>query len=153
MIYATLENSKKYYGVNKYFKEGFEFIAKAVSENLPAGKYEINGTDLYASVQEYNTKNAEDCKSEGHRNYIDIQYIVSGVETMEVFDISKATLKSEYNDIKDVEFYEHFSDASVCNVASGEYAIFFPEDIHRPGMAYNGVNTPVKKIVVKVKAD
>lgn len=153
MIYATLKDSKKYYGANKYFKEAFEFIDKAVSENLSAGKYVINGSELYASIQEYNTKNAEDCKSEGHRNYIDIQYIVSGVETMEVFDISKATVKSEYNDVKDVEFYEHFSDASVCNVSSGEYAIFFPEDIHRPGMAYKGENKPVKKIVVKVKAE
>ena len=152
MIYATIKDSEKYYGANKYFKEAFEFISRAVSENLPAGKYEINGKELYASIQEYNTKNAEDCKSEGHRNYIDIQYIVSGVETMQVFDISKATLKSEYNDVKDVEFYEHHLDASVCNVFSGEYAIFFPEDIHRPGMAYGGVNSPVKKIVVKVKA-
>ncbi len=152
MIYATLENAQKYYGANKYFKEAFDFIRKAVADNIPAGKYEINGKELYASVQEYTTKNAEDCKSEGHRNYIDIQYIVSGVEAMEVFSISKAVHNSDYNDVKDVEFYEHCADAAVCNVSSGEYAIFFPEDIHRPGMAYKGINSPVKKIVVKVKA-
>jgi len=150
MIYDNMKNSALYCGANKYFKEGFDFIAKAVSENLPAGKYEINGKELYASIQEYNAKNPEDCKSEGHRNYIDIQYIVSGAETMEVFDISKAVIKSDYNDVKDVEFYEHCDCAATLNVKEGEYAIFFPHDIHRPGMSYK--DTPVKKIVVKVKA-
>lgn len=152
MIYAKLENAERYYGANPYFKDAFEFIKKVVSENLPAGKYEIDGKNLYASVQEYTTKNAEDCKSEGHRNYIDIQYIVSGVETMEVFNISEGVLNSDYNDVKDVEFYEHCAFPAVCNVSSGEYAIFFPEDIHRPGMAHKGENSAVKKIVVKVKA-
>ena len=52
MIYDNMKNSALYCGANKYFKEGFDFIAKAVSENLPAGKYEINGKELYASIQD-----------------------------------------------------------------------------------------------------
>lgn len=152
MIYDNIKNCEKYYGVNKYFEKGFEFIKEAVAQDLPEGKYEIEGKELYASIQEYNTKNAEDCKSEGHRNYIDIQYIVSGVEAMETFDISKAVIKSEYNDVKDVEFYEHCPMAATVVAETGEYAIFFPNDIHRPGMAYNKKNAPLKKIVVKVKA-
>ena len=152
MIYDNMKNCELYYGAHKYFKEAFEFITKAVSEDLPVGKYEINGKELYASVQEYNAKNPEDARSEGHREYIDIQYMISGVEAMEVFDISKGVLKSEYNDVKDVEFYENCPAPATVVVGAGEYAVFFPHDIHRPAMAYNGENTLVKKIVVKVKA-
>ena len=56
MIYDNMKNCENYYGVHKYFKEAFDFITKAVWENLPEGKYEIEGKDLYASIQEYNAK-------------------------------------------------------------------------------------------------
>lgn len=151
MIFDTLENCARYYGVNPGFEKGFDFIRKAVKENLPAGKYEIDGRTVYASVQEYNTKLLENCKYEGHHNYIDIQFIVSGVEVMDCADIYKAELNSLYNDEKDVEFYSDVERASRLVVESGEYAVFMPDDIHRPGMALNDDSTPVKKIVVKVR--
>jgi beta-galactosidase beta subunit len=35
-------------------------------------------------IQEYNTKEIKDCVLEGHVKYIDIQYIIQGVELMGV---------------------------------------------------------------------
>ena len=151
MIFDTLKNCKQYYSVNSKFEQAFDFIKKATEENLPVGKYEIDGKELYASVQEYNTKSITDAKFEGHRNYIDIQYIVSGIERIDVVDISKATLNSEYNEIKDVEFYKDNDKSNNCVIENGEYGIFLPHDIHKPGIAYNGISSSVKKIVVKVK--
>lgn len=151
MIIDTLQNCTLYYGVHTNFEKAFDFIKKAVDEDLPVGKYEIDGKALYASVQEYNSKAAQDAKFEGHRNYIDIQYIVSGVETMEVVGIDKATRKTDYNPEKDVEFYEDNAHAARGVFQAGEYGIFFPHDIHKPGMALCGRSAPVKKIVVKVK--
>ena len=151
MIFDTLKNCRKYYEVNDKFEKAFDFINKATKENLPVGKYELEGCELYASVQEYTTKAEEECRFEGHRKYIDIQYIVSGIETIEVIDISKASSQTEYNEEKDLEFYENNSKATKGVIESGEYGIFFPHDIHRPGMAFNGVQGSVKKIVVKIK--
>lgn len=151
MIFDSLKNCKQYYSVNGKFEQAFDFIKKATEENLPVGKYEIDGKELYASVQEYNTKSITDAKFEGHRNYIDIQYIISGIERVDVVDISKATLNSEYNEIKDVEFYKNNDKSNNCVIESGEYGIFLPHDIHKPGIAYNGISSSVKKIVVKVK--
>lgn len=151
MIFDTLENCALYYGVHARFEKAFAFIKQAVEEQLPVGKYEIEGKALYASVQEYNTKSEQEAKFEGHRNYIDIQYIVSGVETIEVVHISKAAVKTEYNAVKDVEFYENNEKAGKGVLEAGEYGIFLPDDIHKPGMAFGGVSLPVKKIVVKVK--
>ena len=150
MIIDTLKNAKLYYGANSKFEKGFDFILKALEENLPVGKYEIDGKELYASVQEYATKAPELAKAEGHRNYIDIQYIIDGTEAMEVEDISKAKLNSEYNPEKDVEFYENAKKANVCVLEKGEYAIFFPHDIHRPAMTYD-TEQNIRKIVVKVR--
>lgn len=152
MIFDNLKNCENYYGINKNFEKAFDFIKKAVSENLPAGEYEIDGKDLYASVQEYTSKTKENGRFEGHRKYIDIQYIISGIESIEVIDISKATANTEYNDVNDVEFYDDTDKACKCVIESGEFAIFLLNDIHKPGMAFENNPSPIKKIVVKVKA-
>ncbi len=151
MVIDNLNNCKLYFSMHKNFEKAFDFIKKAIQENLPVGKYEIDGKELYASVQEYNSKLRADAKAEGHNNYIDIQFVVSGTEAADVFDISKATPKSEYNSDKDVMFYEDFDGANYCKIGANEYGIFFPHDIHKPGMSINESPAAVKKIVVKVK--
>lgn len=151
MIIDNIKNCEKYFSVHKNFEKAFDFLKKAVSENYDPGKYEIDGVDVYANVLENITKDEADCKFEGHRNYIDIQFIVSGVEVMKVADISKMTVNAEYNVVKDAQFYDNFNKASTAIVESGEYGIFFPNDIHKPGMSLDGNKAPVKKIVVKVK--
>jgi len=151
MIFDNLKNASLYYSNHKNFEKGFDFIKKALKENLPAGKYEIDGKDLYASILEYDTKKNADGKTEGHRNYIDIQFIVWGEEVIKDADISKVQLKTDYNPDKDVEFYYDTDKFSLLTLESGDFAIFFPCDIHKPSIAVNDNPAPVKKIVVKVK--
>lgn len=151
MISDSLKNSELYFSVNGRFEKAFDFIKAAVADNMPVGKYEIDGDDLYASVQAYDSKLAANAKFEGHNRYIDIQYIVSGEEVMKVADISKMTPSTAYNDGKDCTFYEDTDIASVLTLQQGEYAVFFPHDIHMPGIAPNETPVPVRKIVVKVK--
>ena len=151
MVFDSLSNCKLYYGMHPRFQEAFDFIKKAIAENLDPGKYEIDGKELWASVQEYTSKLEADAKAEAHKNYIDIQFIVSGTEVIEGFDIKYATAKSEYNDVKDVMFYEDYQNAGKGILNANEYGIFFPHDVHKPGMCLSGKQAPVKKIVVKVK--
>ena len=150
MIFDTLQNCEKYYGLHKGFASAFDFIKKAVAENYAVGKYEIDGRKIHASVQEYTGKAEADAKYEGHRKYIDIQYIAVGAEIMKVVDIQKATLKVDYNEEKDVEFYHDTDKAGKILVEAGEYGIFFPNDIHKPGLAVDGNTALVKKILVKI---
>ncbi len=153
MIIDTLKNCECYYGVNARFEKAFDFIKKAVKENLPVGKYEIDGTDVYAMVQEYDTKLPDEARFEAHKNYIDIQYIISGVEKMEVTDISKAKPNTEYSAEKDVIFFDDSNMSTVGVFTDEEYAVFFPHDVHKPGMAKDNIRSTVRKIVVKVKVN
>lgn len=151
MILDNIQNSALYQGVHPKFEAAFAFCKKAMAENLPVGRYELDGTALYAMVQEYNTKLTADAKFEGHRNYIDIQFMVSGAEIMKWADISKMTENVPYNPDKDCQFYAPNEDAAAGTVEAGEYAIFFPHDIHMPCVSLNETPAPVKKIVVKVR--
>lgn len=149
MIIDKIENSSKYISAHKSFEESFSFLKKAVTEDLPVGRYEIDGNNVFAFIQEYATKT--DSAFETHNNYIDIQFIVSGVEVIKVSDISNMKVSVPYNEERDVTFYEDYENATVGIIESGMYGIFFPWDAHKPGLALKEIPSDVKKIVVKVK--
>lgn len=151
MIYDTLNNCDLYNEMHINFERAFDFIKKAVKDSLPVGKYEIDGDNLFANIQEYSTKLEEECQLEGHRKYIDIQYIVSGVEVMGVINKSKINSDVNYDENADVQFFLNSKKESKVVVEEGEYCIFMPSDIHKPGMAFDMEMSKVKKIVVKVK--
>jgi YhcH/YjgK/YiaL family protein len=58
---------------------------------------------------------------------------------------------SEYNDGKDIEFMT-VNESSTYKATPDKFFIFFPSQIHRPGLKL-GENSKVRKIVVKVKVD
>lgn len=151
MIFDTLENCSKYYGMHENFRKAFEFIKKAEDEKLPAGRYDFGGEEIYAIVQEYDSKNPADYQFEGHKKYIDIQYILSGIEVVEVLNIKKATPAGEYIEEREVQFFTSGENTGKHILENGEYGIFWPCDIHKPGLMYKGEATPVRKVLVKIK--
>lgn len=150
MIFDRIENSTNYAALGEDLAEGFDFIKKAVSEDLPVGKYEIDGTRVFAMIQEYTSKPHDAAVFEAHRKYTDIQYVISGIEEIGVCDISKGTVKTEYSDETDAAFYEKNDKGGKIVLESGDFAVFFPNDLHMPGLAFEGKICNVKKIVVKV---
>ena len=155
MILDKLENKNLYTALHENFKIAFDMIEGAVEDQLPVGKYESKdtekGEDLWISVQEYETRCREERKFEGHQKYIDIQFIISGCEEMEVCDVSRMEKVTEYDGEKDVQFFTPKGETTKLTLQAGDYAIFFPDDIHMPGISPNGENVGVKKIVAKVK--
>lgn len=148
MIYDKVANKALYYGCHKNFQMGFDFIQRVIEENLPVGKYELDGKNVYASVQEYISKPDSE-KLEGHQEYIDIQYVISGEEKMECAELANCVSTVAYNGEKDVEFFTCNAVKATMAFEEGSFAIFFPNDIHKPGVQQQGP-APVKKVVVKV---
>ena len=147
MILDTISNIHNYKGLGKVYT-ALEFLAKTDFTQMELGKY-ILDDNIFYMVQEYTTDPTKTI-AEAHKKYIDIQFIVSGIEVMDFCDITKATPNTEYNAEKDVMFDTDCPKSGSCAVEAGEYAIFFPHDVHKPGMCF-GNPAPVKKIVVKVK--
>ncbi|MBR5153148.1 MAG: YhcH/YjgK/YiaL family protein [Clostridia bacterium] len=150
MIFDVLSHGSQYYSLHKDLREAFNFIQKAVKEELPVGRYDIDGTDAFAIVQEYMAKPEEEGRWEAHRKYIDLQYIVSGKERMDVTAGEPGAVTEDYDQEKDVIFYEDCADVVSAIVAEEGFGIFFPHDIHKPSLAIDGIPVPVKKIVVKL---
>lgn len=151
MIIDSLKNSVQYREVHKGFAGAFDFLEKAIEQELPVGRYEIDGDRVFAFIQEYTSKT--ESSYEAHKNYIDIQFIVAGTEVIYAADISSMTVRDEYSTEKDIMFLEDYEKASKAVLTAGEYGIFFPHDAHKPGLCFDGKPDNVKKIVVKVRAD
>ena len=150
MILDTLKNFECYTSLHKNFKAGFDFIQKALKENLAPGRYEIDGDALYASVQEYETHPAEGAKFEGHRKYIDLQFIASGKERMDIIDIEKADVFADYDAAIEAGLFTPKETPVSAIFKAGDFAVFFPQDLHSPGIQADGIPSKIKKIIVKI---
>lgn len=146
MIVDVLKNKELYYGIHKNIKPAMEFIEKAVAENLEVGRYELDGKNLFALVQEYDSKT--EAKWEYHRKYIDIQFIVSGKEIITWDNIKNVPDGVDYNEEKDIAKFDMDGGTDVV-MEAGYYSILYPQDLHQPGRVFDKVE-PIKKIVVKI---
>jgi YhcH/YjgK/YiaL family protein len=146
------EFAVSYFTHKERWDKAFAFLRENDLTKLELRRYDIDGNDLYAVVSEYLTKNEEDARYEAHRQYIDIQYVISGKELIGIAhasDIKEILEPYDFN--KDIVFMTvNLINNSPAN--PDRFFIFFPDDIHRPGLK-DGENSIVRKIVVKVNFD
>ncbi len=145
MILDTLENAAKYVGLKDGLSEAFGFLSQPGLEHLPDGKHEIMGDRVYAIVMTMDGRQVHEGELEGHRNYLDIQYVISGEETVGWKNRTGLVNSAEYDPEKDLEFFEGEPD-SIIHVPPGSFTLFFPTDAHLP-LIGNGL---IHKVVVKM---
>ena len=141
---------EKYYPIRDLNPSAYEFVLKALAEDIPGGRYYLED-GAFASVCNGTTKSAEGAKYEVHRRFIDVQLILDGEEVIGVCPLSKlreGTLITPFNEEKDYELYEvPHTDLRVLH--RGDYLILGPEDGHSPGLCVSEP-TPSKKIIIKI---
>jgi YhcH/YjgK/YiaL family protein len=145
MILDTLGNAAKYTGLKMGISEAFGFLDQPGLADLPDGRHEILGDRVYAMIAHEKGLKASDALLEGHRKYIDIQYVISGDESMGWAPRGGLVSSTEYDAEKDLEFFEGEPD-SLMRVPPGSFAVFLPTDAHLPLIG----NGPIHKVVVKV---
>lgn len=148
MIFDSIENCSLYYGLGEKFKTAFEFLKNTDLENLPLEKIEIDGDEIFALPQKYTTVDEHEKKWEAHRKYIDLQYIIYGSENIGFVLIDYLDELEDYDEEKDYELLS--GEGDYVQINDGEFAIFFPDDAHKPGLKV-GEKEEVHKIVVKIK--
>ncbi|EAI7253440.1 YhcH/YjgK/YiaL family protein [Campylobacter lari] len=107
--------------------------------------------DIFALEQTYFVKNENQAFFESHKDYIDIQFIVSGKEKIEFGNQELFEVEKEYDKIKDLIVYKKpkFLTSSLI-LNENDIAIFYPEDVHMPGLSIDD-DSYVIKTVIKCK--
>ncbi len=143
MILDTLSSAARYTALHPGFARALSFLRRRGRTGLAPGRYEL-GDGLYAVAARDRGRGT--AILEAHRKFIDIQYVVSGTESIgwQALAACRASGKG-YDRARDIEFFRD-PPAAMVRVPAGAFAIFFPGDAHAP-LAGRGT---VSKIVVKV---
>ncbi len=150
MVVCHLKDSAQYETLHPNLKKAFDFLRCSDFYAMETGRVAIDGTDVYALVQSYQTADPVDKKWETHEKYMDIQYVASGKETIGWLSIGMLEPSTSYNPEKDIRFYHDDGPSTALRLEEGFLALLLPEDIHKPGCIAEA-SEEVIKVVVKVK--
>jgi YhcH/YjgK/YiaL family protein len=147
MVWDSIENAHLYYNLSPGIETALKFLESTDFGNAEEGRIDIDGDNIYALIQKYNTKPEEEGKWETHRKYIDVQFVARGSESICVVNVNYLDVVQEYSPEKDVEFYD--GDGDFIQMNEDEFVILFSHDAHMPGIEVEE-SEEVLKVVIKV---
>lgn len=150
MIIDNIQNLPRYAGDNETLLLAYDFIMNYKKHPLACGRYELDGNRCFAFVQKYETVSPKK-DYEAHERYLDLQYIIRGTEKMHWTSKDNLRCTASMDAQKDIAFYTEKDGATPCElvVHADEFAIFYPQEPHKPGCFTHAPET-VEKIVVKI---
>lgn len=146
MIADTVRNARLYRGLSPRIALAFDYLRGRDLQGAAVGTFEVDGTQVYAIVQEYDTLAPAQGVWEAHRQFIDLQCVIAGSEQIGYAHVSRLT-PGCYDPARDVLPLTGAGD--VLTLLPGDFMLLFPEDAHMPRIAV-GAPAPVKKVVVKI---
>jgi len=147
MILDSINNTHLYKVLHKRLAIGLDYISKTDFSDLEMGTYKIDGDDVFAILQSYDTKEEKDCRLESHQKYIDIQYMIVGREYIGVSPLNNQKVIEDLLKDNDVVFYKGTGEK--LKLEAGSFMIFYPTDVHAPCIKVKS-SSKVIKVVVKV---
>lgn len=147
MLYGTLKHLDSYRGIHPGVMRGLEILRDTDFSQLEDARYEVDGDNLFFSLQSYESKPANGTP-EAHKKYVDIQFLVSGRERMGVAPLEDMVEVVEARPEGDIWLYHGPTDEIL--LTGDRFAALWPEDAHAPGIAVDGPER-CRKCVVKVK--
>ena len=154
MIITTLNSPELelYASLDKNFARIFDIARSGDAEALAEGRHEVDGENCFYTVLKYETTPHERARFETHKKYIDIQIILSGEEEIRYETLDKLTAATEYDEDKDIAFWNMNEDYDSAQFKAGELTVIFAGEPHAPSLdAKNGSST-VTKLVAKIRA-
>ena len=131
MICDTLDQLHLYKEFHKNLDTAIEFLAAHPLDTLPLGRTEVDGDEVFINVMDADLKPHTGSHAEYHRFYADLQIDLTGGEGWG---------------------YETAPGTVFGALGEGRLVLFFPGELHRPGVEMPGCDR-VRKAVVKIKME
>lgn len=107
---------------------------------------------MYYYVEAYEARNRKEDTLKSHREYVDIQIMVSGREIVEIADISRLSVCNEYEREKDVMLWKASTGMTQFTLVPGGHIVLYPETAYRTHISNENVEQVIK-IVGRVRID
>ena len=149
MIYDNIKNIDFYKGLSNDVYTGLIFLA-SIDSTIEIGVHQVS-QNVKAIVSEYETKAINPNGFEAHRQFLDIQYLIYGEETIKCKPIDGLTVTKEYDAENDyLLMNDEVEIPANLLLGNGYFALLYPDDAHEPQLCV-GEPKRVKKVVVKIK--
>ena len=125
MIVDRIEEQERYYPLHPDMELAFAFLAEA--PDLEPGRYELED-GLFATVSEGDTRQMDTVVMAAHKNYIDLQYCISGGERMSwahIQELNPSTADPEHDN------YFYTGNSTSVSIRPGMFYVMFPSDGHK----------------------
>lgn len=153
MIYGNINNIGKLSAYPKIIQRALQYIEQNDFKSMEPGKYEIEGKDFFVQVSDTKADIIKNKRPEVHVNYLDIQFTPDGEE---IFGFATDTGTNEIDEdllaVKDVKYYKRAENEAFIKTKPGDFFVFFPWDVHRPGCVEEGPKT-IRKVVIKINME
>jgi biofilm protein TabA len=147
MIKDSIKNIDTYRGIHPGIDKAIGSISAGDCDGWDIGRNDIQGDDIFCLVQEYETK--PEGQLEAHNRYIDIQVVLKGIERIAYAERSDLIPVGDFDKSSDIGFFIGEGDPVI--LKEGDFAVFFPDDAHAPGLAAGEEPSQVRKAVYKIK--
>lgn len=150
MIIDTLTGAEQNPFYPAAIRKALRAIIQQEPHTLPAGKYTVDGDNIFFNVVEGETHPLAGLRPEFHRHYIDIHIVLVGEEIIGAGNRGlEIVADGEFNAAHDIGFCTQINSETLIHLHPGELAVLFPGELHRP-MGSLGEGAPLRKIIVKV---
>ena len=130
-------------------EKALHFLRTTDFASLEPGVVEIEGRTIFAQVLDLTTKEPHENRPEVHRRFLDIQFLAWGEEKIGIaIDTGNNEISESLLEQRDIIFYHDSENESFIEMIPGSYAIFFPQDVHRPACIKNK-EAAIRKMLVK----
>lgn len=144
MIFDHISNLARYASLHPSISSVVEILSAG---KLSDGSFSTPDGSLKYSVQSYETKD-EDKAFEYHRQNADVQVMLKGEEICQ-FSRVEPDMEAEAFRSADIAFMNADADERLL-LSEGMFAIYFPGELHKPGLAVDGKCSKAQKAVFKL---
>ncbi|MBI3943536.1 MAG: YhcH/YjgK/YiaL family protein [Chloroflexi bacterium] len=147
MVVTDLDHMAQQVALSSSLRKGLEFLQRTRGQELKDGRVEIDGEEVYAIIQSYDTLVNDTPTFEAHQKYLDIQYVAAGEEVIGWTSLENLNVTAPFSEAIDAVLGTAPAFTPV-HLTDGQLVVLYPTDAHAPRLAA-GAPSQVKKIVVK----
>ena len=148
MIVDSFDYIACYKGLHPNLDTAIEWLNSHTLDALENGKTIIDGENVFVNVMDADLRDADGAAFEYHRRYADLQIDLTGSEGWG-YETAPGTEVKPY--APDIGFQDS-PDAVFGTLGGGRFVLFFPGELHKPGVAQPDCRN-VRKAVVKIRME
>lgn len=151
MIVCCLRDwEREKFAFHPIINKGIEYISQTDFTTLTPGRFDIISDKMFCLLQEMHTAPASQMRAESHFKFVDIQFLLQGEELIGVGRGPAAhKVVEDRAEKQDIVFYQDINNESLIRLEPGMFAVFFPQDLHRPCCS-NQSQSFIRKAVIKI---